>query len=144
LGSRSQRRKSLISEENDVLAQRSWELAIQHNPDALEGVYATSSVWHEPDQDVQDVEEAKQYYSTRLSVFPALSVTVDDAIVEGDKVASRWTVRSTKRMAVNVLAAFALCGLFVTLVLLFAPEISWAAVLKWLTTSSPGPCEYLR
>jgi hypothetical protein len=133
-----------MSEENDVLAQRSWELAIQHDPDVLEGVYAPSSVWHEPDQDVQGVEEAKQYNSTRLSAFPNLSVTVGEVIAEGDKVVNRWTVRSTKRMAVNVLAAFALCGLFVTLVLLFAPEISWAAVLKWLTTSSPGPCEYLR
>jgi hypothetical protein len=133
-----------MSEKNDALAQRSWELAIQHDPDVLEGVYAPSSVWHEPDQDVQGVEEAKQYNSTRLSAFPNLSVTVGEVIAEGDKVVNRWTVRSTKRMAVNVLAAFALCGLFVTLVLLFAPEISWAAVLKWLTTSSPGPCEYLR
>ena len=133
-----------MSEKNDALAQRSWELAIQHDPDVLEGVYAPSSVWREPDQDVQGVEEAKQYNSTRLSAFPNLSVTVGEVIAEGDKVVNRWTVRSTKRMAVNVLAAFALCGLFVTLVLLFAPEISWAAVLKWLTTSSPGPCEYLR
>jgi hypothetical protein len=133
-----------MSEKNDALAQRSWELAIQHDPDVLEGVYAPSSVWHEPDQDVQGVEEAKQYNSTRLSAFPNLSVTVGEVIAEGDKVVNRWTVRSTKRMAVNVLAAFALCGLFVTLVLLFAPEISWAAVLKWLTTSSAGPCEYLR
>jgi SnoaL-like domain len=133
-----------MSEKNDALAQRSWELAIQHDPDVLEGVYAPSSVWHEPDQDVQGVEEAKQYNSTRLSAFPNLSVTIGEVIAEGDKVVNRWTVRSTKRMAVNVLAAFALCGLFVTLVLLFAPEISWAAVLKWLTTSSPGPCEYLR
>jgi hypothetical protein len=132
-----------MSEENDALAQRSWELAIQHDPNALEGVYATSSVWHEPDHDVQGVEEAKQYYSTRLSAFPDLSVTVDDVIVEGDKVVSRWTVRSTRRMAVSVLAALALCGLVGTLVILFASEISWAAVLEWLTTSSPSPCEYL-
>ena len=133
-----------MSEKNDALAQRSWELAIQHDPDVLEGVYAPSSVWHEPDQDVQGVEEAKQYNSTRLSAFPNLSVTVGEVIAEGDKVVNRWTVRSTKRMAVNVLAALALCGLAVTLVLLFVPDIPWAAVLKWLTTSSPGPCEYLR
>jgi hypothetical protein len=133
-----------MSEENDALAQRSWGLAIQHDPDALEEVSAATLVWQEPDQDVQGVEEAKQYYSTRRSAFPDLSVTVDDVIVEGDKVVSRWTVRSTKRMAVNALAALALCGLVVTLVLIFAPDISWAAVLKWLTTSSPGPCEYLR
>jgi hypothetical protein len=33
-----------MSEKNDALAQRSWELAIQHDPDVLEGVYAPSSV----------------------------------------------------------------------------------------------------
>jgi hypothetical protein len=48
------------------------------------------------------------------------------------------------RRAVKVLAALALCGLAVSLVLLFAPDISWAAVLKWLTTSSPCPSEHLR
>jgi hypothetical protein len=133
-----------MSQVNDALAQRSWDLAIQHNPDALDRVYTRSSVWHEPDQDVQGVEEAKQYSSTRLSAFPDPSITVDEVIVEGDKVVSRWTVRSTRRMAVNVLAALALCGLVGTLVLLFPPDISWAAALKWLTTSSPSPCEYLR
>ena len=33
-----------MSEENDALAQRSWEFAIHHDPDVLEGAYATSSV----------------------------------------------------------------------------------------------------
>jgi hypothetical protein len=36
-----------MSEEHDALAQRSWELAIQHNPDALEEVYAANLVRHE-------------------------------------------------------------------------------------------------
>jgi hypothetical protein len=29
-----------MSEENEALARRSWELVSQHNPDALEEVYA--------------------------------------------------------------------------------------------------------
>jgi hypothetical protein len=42
------------------------------------------------------------------------------------------------RLAVNVLAAFALCVLAVTLALLVVPpSLSWAAVLEALTTS---PC----
>jgi predicted ester cyclase len=133
-----------MSEEHDALAQRSWELAIQHNPDALEEVYAANLVWHEQDQGVQGVEEARQYPYTHLSAFPDLSLAVEDVIVDGDKVVSRWTVGGMNRRAVKVLAALALCGLAVSLVLLFAPDISWAAVLKWLTTSSPCPSEYLR
>jgi predicted ester cyclase len=133
-----------MREENKTLAQRPWEPASQHNPDALEEVHTANLVWHEPDQDVQGVKEAKQYYSTHLSTFPDLSFTVEDVIAEGDKAVNRWTVRGMKRVAVNAFAALALCGLAVTLVLLMAPDISWAAVLEWLTTSSSGPCRFLR
>ena len=90
-----ERRIGMSTEENKALARRSWELASQHNPDALEEVYAADLVWHEPDQDVQGLEEAKQYYSTYLSAFPDLSFTVEDVIAEGDKVVVRWTVRGT-------------------------------------------------
>ena len=90
-----ERRIGMSTEENKALARRSWELASQHNPDALEEVYAADLVWHEPDQDVQGVEEARQYYSTYLSAFPDLSFTVEDVIAEGDKVVTRWTVRGT-------------------------------------------------
>ena len=133
-----------MSEVNDALAQRSWEPAIQHDPDAREEVYAANLVWHEQDQDVQGVDVAKQYPYTHLSAFPDLSLAVDEIISEGDRVVSPWTIHSTKKMAVNVLAVLALCGLVVTVVLHFAPDISWAAVFKWLTTSSPCPSEYLR
>jgi hypothetical protein len=136
--------KSFMSEKSKALVPRSWEPVSQHDSDVLEEVYAANLVGHEPDQDVQDVEEAKQYYSTLPSAFPDLSFTVEDVIAEGDDVATRWTVPSMKRMAVYVLAVLALCGLAVTLVLLLAPDISWAAVLKWLTTSSSGPCPFLR
>ncbi len=43
------------------------------------------------------------------------------------------------RLAVNVLAAFALCVLAVTLaVLVVPPSLSWAAVLEALTTQAQG------
>ena len=41
------------------------------------------------------------------------------------------------RLAVNVLAAFALCVLAVTLAVLMVPSLSWAAVLEALTTQPP-------
>jgi SnoaL-like protein len=133
-----------MSEQNKTLTQRSWEPASQHNPDALEEVYAANLVWHEPDQDVQGVKEAKQYCSPHLSAFPDLSVTDEDFIAEGDKAVNHWTVRGMNRVAVHVPAALALCGLAVTLVLFLVPDISWAAVLEWLTTNSSGPCPFLR
>jgi hypothetical protein len=41
------------------------------------------------------------------------------------------------RLTVNVLAAFALCVLAVTLAVLMVPSLSWAAVLEALTTQPP-------
>ena len=84
-----------MSEQNKAIAQRSWELASQHNPDALEEVYAADLVWHEPDQEVHGLEEAKQFYSTYLSAFPDLSFTVEDVLADGEKVVTRWTGRGT-------------------------------------------------
>ena len=84
-----------MSEENRNLARRSWEIVSQRNPDLLEEVYATNLVWHEPDKDVQGLEEAKQYLSTYLSAFPDVNATVEDVIAEGDKVVTRWTLRGT-------------------------------------------------
>jgi hypothetical protein len=47
-----------------------------------------------------------------------------------------------KRVAVIVLAAFALCVLAVTLGVLLVPGLSWAAVFEWITTtpSCEAPC----
>jgi steroid delta-isomerase-like uncharacterized protein len=84
-----------MSEENKAIARRSWELVSQGNPDALEEVYASDIVWHEPDQDVQGLEEVKQFYSNGLSAFPDLSATVEDVLAEGDKAVTRWTIRGT-------------------------------------------------
>ena len=133
-----------MMEGTEAPAQRSWGPVSQHNLDAPEEVYAADLVWHEPDQDVRGVEDATRYDSTYLSTLPDLDSTVEDVINEEDKVVTPWTVRTMKSRAVNILAALALCGLAVTLVLLLAPDISWAAVLKWLTTSSSGPCPFLR
>ncbi len=84
-----------MSEESKALARRSWELVSQRNPDLLEEVYAADLVWHEPDQDVQGIEEAKQYFSMYLTAFPDLTATVEDAMAEGEKAVTRWTIRGT-------------------------------------------------
>ena len=82
-----------MSEENKALARRSWELA--DNPDIIDEVYAPDVVWHNPDQDVHGIEEAKQFIGMYTTAFPDMSVTVEDAIAEGDKVVTRVTLRGT-------------------------------------------------
>ena len=82
-----------MSEENKALARRSWELL--ENLDLIEEVYAADLVWHEPDQDIQGLEEAKQFVTMYKTAFPDLHATVEDVIAEGDKVVTRVTVRGT-------------------------------------------------
>ncbi len=82
-----------MSEENKALALRSWELL--DNPDIIDEVYAPDVVWHEPDQDLQGIEEAKRYIGMYKTAFPDMSATVEDVIAEGDKVVTRVTFRGT-------------------------------------------------
>jgi steroid delta-isomerase-like uncharacterized protein len=85
--------KTHMSEENKALARRSWEVV--DNPDLVDEIYAADLIWHEPDQDIQGSEEAKQFIAMYTTAFPDLNVSVEDAIAEGEKVVTRWTARGT-------------------------------------------------
>ena len=82
-----------MSEENKALARRSWEA--MDNPDLLDEVYAPDVVWHEPDQDIQGLEQARQFIDLYKTAFPDLHATVEDVVAEGEKVVTRVTVRGT-------------------------------------------------
>lgn len=82
-----------MSEDNKALARRSWEAV--DNLDILDEVYATDLAWHEPDQEIQGLEEAKQFVDMYKTAFPDLHATIEDVIAEGDKVVTRVTVRGT-------------------------------------------------
>jgi steroid delta-isomerase-like uncharacterized protein len=82
-----------MSEENKALARRSWESV--DNPDTLGEVYAPDVVWHNPEGDIQGLEEAKQFVAMFETAFPDISATVEDVVAEGDKVVSRVTIRGT-------------------------------------------------
>jgi steroid delta-isomerase-like uncharacterized protein len=88
----------MSAEENKDLARRSWEMLVnQQNPDAIDELYTPNFVWHEPDEDIQGPEEARQFLGMYLSAFPDMRVSVEDEIAEGDKVVTRWTIRGTHR-----------------------------------------------
>jgi steroid delta-isomerase-like uncharacterized protein len=83
----------MSTEENKALARRSWESV--DDPETLDEVYAPDVVWHNPDQEVQGIEEAKQFIGMIKSAFPDMNTTVEDVIAEGDKVVTRITMRGT-------------------------------------------------
>jgi steroid delta-isomerase-like uncharacterized protein len=72
-------------------------LVNQQNPDAIDELYTPNFVWHEPDEDIQGPEEARQFLGMYLSAFPDMRVSVEDEIAEDDKVVTRWTIRGTHR-----------------------------------------------
>src|SRR3712207_6879673 len=51
--------------------------------------------WHEPDQEIRGLEQAKQFITTYNTAFPDMTVSVEDVIAEGDKVVTRVTLRGT-------------------------------------------------
>jgi steroid delta-isomerase-like uncharacterized protein len=63
--------------------------------DALYEFNAADAVWHQPDQDLQGLEEVKQWLARPFEAFPDLNASVEDVIAEGDKVAIRYTSRGT-------------------------------------------------
>jgi steroid delta-isomerase-like uncharacterized protein len=85
----------MSTEENKAQALRSWEIVNQSNPDLIEEIYPPDFVWHEPEGDIQGYEQAKQFVSTFFTAFPDISITVEDALAEGDKVATRYTISGT-------------------------------------------------
>jgi steroid delta-isomerase-like uncharacterized protein len=93
VSTRSYGRRWSRSEANKALVRRAWELA--DNPDVLDEVYAPDVVWHEPDQEIRGLEQAKQFVTTYKTAFPDMTVTVEDVIAEGDKVVSRVALRGT-------------------------------------------------
>jgi steroid delta-isomerase-like uncharacterized protein len=85
----------MSAEENRALAQRSWEIVSQRNPELIEEFYPPEFVWHEPDRDIRGYEQAKQFVSTFFEAFPDINISVEDVIAEGDKVVSRYTIGGT-------------------------------------------------
>ena len=83
----------MSAEENKALARRAWEN--MDDPDIIDEVYAPDVVWHEPDQDIQGTEQAKQFIAMYKTAFPDLNATFEDVIAEGDKVVTRVTLRGT-------------------------------------------------
>ncbi len=83
----------MSEEENKDLARRSWESV--ENPDSLDEAYASDVVWHNPEGDIQGIEQAKQFVTMFKTAFPDMSATVEDVVAEGDKVVTRITMRGT-------------------------------------------------
>jgi len=62
----------------------------------IDEMYATNFVSH-GDEDIRGIKNVKQSTSEEFSAFPDLHLTIDDMVVEGDKVAARITMTGTHK-----------------------------------------------
>ena len=85
----------MSTEENKALARRAWEVVFnQRNLDALYEFNTADAIWHQPDLDLQGLEEVKQWLARPFEAFPDLNVSVEDVIAEaGQRFIRAWTLR---------------------------------------------------
>jgi steroid delta-isomerase-like uncharacterized protein len=59
---------------------------------------ATNFVFHgATGEDIRGLKDFKQHVSELYRAFPDNHVTIDDMVVEGDKIATRWTLTGTHK-----------------------------------------------
>jgi steroid delta-isomerase-like uncharacterized protein len=86
----------MSTEENKELVRRCWlECFNKKNLAIIDELVAPEYAWHAPGQEVSSSEGIKQFVIMLLTAFPDMHMTFEDQFGEGDKVASRWTVRCT-------------------------------------------------
>jgi predicted ester cyclase len=83
-------------EQKKAVVRRCWQECFnKRNLAIVDEFVATEYVWHGPSQEVSGPEGIKQLITVFLTAFPDLQMTFEDQMGEGDKIASRWTVRGT-------------------------------------------------
>lgn len=87
-----------LEQDQKTLARRALEEVCARGDFAkAEQFYGETFVDHVNELEFRGLEGVKKSVSLYRSVFPDLEIHVDDQVVDGDRVASRWTARGTNR-----------------------------------------------
>ena len=89
----------MSAENNKALVRRYFEYAWnKHNPALVDEIYATDFVDRSPDIPgiAHTRDGLKQFMGVYLRAFPDADITIEDQLVEGDRVVTRWTGRGTQ------------------------------------------------
>ena len=89
----------MSAEDNKALVRRFYEDAWnKHNPQVVDAIYSADFVDRSPDiAGIPHTREGqRQFMAVYLRAFPDASITVEDQLVEGDKVVTRWTGHGTQ------------------------------------------------
>lgn len=89
-----------MSEENKAIARRVYELVSTGNFERAEEIVNQDAPDNEllsHDPPAKLIETFKETFAEAREGFPDLSITVEDVMAEGDRVAARVTMRGTHR-----------------------------------------------
>jgi len=89
----------MSAEDNKALVRRYFEDAWnKHNPALVDDIYAADFVDRSPDTPgiAHTRDGLKQFVGVYLRAFPDANITIEDQLVEGDRVVTRWTGRGTQ------------------------------------------------
>ncbi len=88
------------AEEHTAIIRRWFEEGInQGNLAVVDELFASDFVFHEPAGDVRGREALKRAVPGFRTAFPDMHITIEDQIVTGDKVVTRWTTVGTHQGA---------------------------------------------
>ena len=88
------------TEKNKAIVRRLYEEVInKRNMAVVDELIATNYIDHDknPELVARDPKSFRQVVTMLLTAFPDMRVTVEDQVAEGDKVASRFTMRGTHK-----------------------------------------------
>ena len=85
----------MSTEDNKALMHRAYDALNQKHLAVLDEVYAPDLVVHIVSTTIQGLEAFKQGLSLFLTAFPDARFTIEDMIVEGERVVVRYTFRGT-------------------------------------------------
>ena len=87
----------MAAEENKAIVRRYVEQLYNRREPAADQIIDPDVVFHEPARTIRGREELEQRAAAFRAAFPDLHVAIEDELAEGDRVATRWTLRGTHR-----------------------------------------------
>ena len=81
----------------DLVRRDLEEVGGQRKLDVADEIFAAEYIYHiNSEQQVQNLDDYKQWFRDTLALFPDFHGTIEDMIAENDKVAVRWIFIGTK------------------------------------------------
>ena len=87
----------MSAEQNKALVRRLFDEFYPGNVDVADEIFASQAELNDSGKMMTVTpEDLKQRHRTQLAAMPDCTITLEDMVCEGDKVAYRWTLRGTQ------------------------------------------------